>query len=400
MTARLTKPAGSGRSDGSAGSDGSDGSDRSAKSAESAKLTSSAISSKTDYRGLSWLKFIAALLVVANHTSPLALFGPTADFLADNALTRIAVPIFFIASGFFYFRKLTSDPLADRRHLRHYLGSIARLYAIAILLYLPLNVYNGYFSSSISAFSLLRDLAFDGTFYHLWYLPALMIGIAMLHGLYRVLNPAVVMAIACALYAFGLFGDSYYGFITGSDVLTEWYKGTFQAFDYTRNGLFFAPIYLALGAFVARRPQTARRPVMNAVLFAISLSAMLAEASWLHDSSIPRHDSMYVFAVPAVYFLFLWALPHKGPAKRGLREGRAWIYVLHPIAIVLVRGAAKAAGLQPWLIGNSLIHFAAVCVLSIAMAAAAVRLPALKASLPAVWRPTAQKDCQEVSGSS
>ncbi|MFD2328571.1 acyltransferase family protein [Cohnella sp. GCM10020058] len=377
MTARSTK---------SAGSTGSTGSADSANSAYSAK---------TDYRGLSWLKLIAALLVVANHTGPLALFGPKADFLADNALTRIAVPIFFMTSGFFYFRKLTGDPLADRRRLGRYIGSIAKLYAIAILLYLPLNLYNGYFTSSPGALSLLRDLAFDGTFYHLWYLPALMIGISILHGLYRVLNTASVMAIAFALFAVGLLGDSYYGFITNSDVLTGWYKGMFHAFDYTRNGLFFAPIYLALGALVARRPQTASRPVVNAVLFAISLSAMLAEASWLHDGLIPRHDSMYVFAVPAAYFLFLLALPYKGPAKRGLREARAWIYVLHPLAIVLVRGAAKAAGLQPWLIGNSLIHFAAVCLFSIAMAAAVVRLPALKASQPVVWRGTRKKTIRE-----
>lgn len=116
----------------------------------SAKLAGPAKTAKTDYRGLSWLKFIAALLVIANHTGPLARFGPSADFLVDGALTRIAVPIFFMTSGFFYFRKLTGDPLADRRHLRRYLGSIAKLYAIAILLYLPLNVYNGYFSSPSS----------------------------------------------------------------------------------------------------------------------------------------------------------------------------------------------------------------------------------------------------------
>lgn len=354
-------------------------------------MADSAQTIKTDFRGLSWLKFVAALLVVANHTGPLALFGPAADFLVDGALTRIAVPIFFITSGFFYFRKLTGDPRADRRHLRRYLGSIARLYAVAILLYLPLNLYNGYFSaSSFNALSLLRDLAFDGTFYHLWYLPALMIGIVLLYALYQRLKPAAVMTIACALYAVGLFGDSYYGFLAGSDVLTGWYREMFRAFDYTRNGLFFAPIYLALGASVARRPRTVSRPLAHAILFLASLSAMLAEAVWLRAGDIPRHDSMYVFAVPAAYFLLLWALPYKGPAKRGLREGRAWIYVLHPIAIVLVRGAAKATGLQPWLIGNSLLHFAAVCALSIALAAAAVRFPSLR-TIRIAWRPRAKE---------
>ncbi|MDG0814271.1 acyltransferase family protein [Cohnella rhizosphaerae] len=275
------------------------------------RLARPAITAKTDYLGLSWLKFIAALLVIANHTGPFAVFGSSADFLVDGALTRIAVPIFFMTSGFFYFRKLTGDPLADRRHLRRYLGSIAKLYAIAILLYVPLNVYNGYFSSpKFGILSLLRDLAFDGTFYHLWYLPALMIGIAMLHGLYRALKPASVMIVACLLYAVGLFGDSYYGLIAGSGVLTGWYNGMFHVFDYTRNGLFFAPVYLALGAFVARSEKCrSSRPAAHAALFLVSLSAMLAEALWLREGGIPRHDSMYIFAVPAAYFLLLLALP-------------------------------------------------------------------------------------------
>lgn len=218
-----------------------------------------------------------------------------------------------------------------------------------------------------------------------------MIGIAMLHGLYRALQPAAVMIAACLLYAIGLFGDSYYGLIAGNDVLTGWYNGMFHFFDYTRNGLFFAAIYLALGALLARsEKRRPRRPAAHAALFLVSLSAMLAEALWLREGGIPRHDSMYVFAVPAAYFLLLLALPYKGPANRTMREGRAWIYALHPLAIVLVRGAAKAAGLQPWFIGNSLVHFVAVCALSVALAAVAVRFPSVR-TIRTAWLPRAKE---------
>lgn len=287
------------------------------------RLARPAITAKTDYLGLSWLKFIAALLVIANHTGPFAVFGSSADFLVDGALTRIAVPIFFMTSGFFYFRKLTGDPLADRRHLRRYLGSIAKLYAIAILLYVPLNVYNGYFSSpKFGILSLLRDLAFDGTFYHLWYLPALMIGIAMLHGLYRALKPASVMIVACLLYAVGLFGDSYYGLIAGSGVLTGWYNGMFHVFDYTRNGLFFAPVYLALGAFVARSEKCrSSRPAAHAALFLVSLSAMLAEALWLREGGIPGMTACIFSRYRPPIFCCCWRSPTKD--RRAVRCGRA-----------------------------------------------------------------------------
>lgn len=56
--------------------------------------------SKPNYDGLDWLKFVAALLVVANHTGPLLSYSAAADFLLSNLLTRIAVPVFFMTTGF------------------------------------------------------------------------------------------------------------------------------------------------------------------------------------------------------------------------------------------------------------------------------------------------------------
>lgn len=52
----------------------------------------------------------------------------------------------------------------------------AVLYGISIAVYLPLNLYNGYFSGKHFLPELIKDLVFDGTMYHLWYLPASMLG--------------------------------------------------------------------------------------------------------------------------------------------------------------------------------------------------------------------------------
>ena len=60
-------------------------------------------------------------------------------------------------------------------------------------------------------------------------------------------------------------------------------------------------------------------------------------------------------------------LRHTGGSGTALREMSTWIFMLHPWAIVLVRGAAKLAGLAPILVGNSLVHYAAVAALSVMM---------------------------------
>ncbi|WP_169081516.1 acyltransferase family protein [Paenibacillus sp. PL91] len=333
---------------------------------------------KSNYGGLDILKFIVAILVIANHTGPMHAYNANADYLISGILTRIAVPIFFMTSGFFFFRKWTGVHTNDSKAWLGYMKKIGVLYVIAILLYIPLNLYTGYFKESFTLYSFFKDIVFDGTFYHLWYLPALMIGITITYFLYRKMSLTALLAIVSLLYVIGLFGDSYYGLIEGVYGITQFYDAMFFIFDYTRNGLFYAPIYLVLGAWAAKHPLQARKPIIYASLFLLSLGLMFAEAIMLKSLELPRHDSMYIFALPATYFLFQWALLWKGQSGRAFREWRVWIYILHPIAIVLVRGAAKAAGIEAVFITNSLIHFAAVCLLSVVLAAVAVKISDIK----------------------
>ncbi len=46
-------------------------------------------------------RLLSALLVVCNHTSPLDSFAPGADFWLTRVLARVAVPFFFMVSGYF-----------------------------------------------------------------------------------------------------------------------------------------------------------------------------------------------------------------------------------------------------------------------------------------------------------
>lgn len=321
------------------------------------------------YGGIDAVKLIAALLVVAIHTGPLLTYGDYPDFLVTGILARLAVPLFFMASGYLFFRKLKGHVRKDRRALSKYGVRIAALYAIAIVIYLPLNVYKGDFAAGVTAGSLLRDVAVDGTFYHLWYLPALWLGIHLVYFLHKKLPLGGVLAVAFALYAVGLLGDSYYGLAIRSELLKGMFDWLFLWFDYTRNGLFFAPIYLALGLWAARSPvPSGVRGRALPLLFVLSLAALYAEGMLLRGAELPRHDSMYVMLLPAVATLFLLALRWK--VRVGPRAGSVsqWLYLLHPAAIVAVRGLAGAAGLDWLLVDYSLMHYAAVCAVSLAAA--------------------------------
>lgn len=307
-------------------------------------------------------RLAAALLVVAIHTSPLASLSPDADFFLTRVLARLAVPLFFMISGYFLQQ--------GGWRLAHFLKKNACYYAAAVLLYLPLNVYQGAFSLSGAA----RALVFDGTLYHLWYFPAVLLG-ACLAALLRRLGPRAALAAAGGLYLFGLLGDSYYGLAVKLG-LEPVFSALFQVFSHTRSGLFFAPLFLLLGAWARRLP-----PRAAGAGFALSFAAMTAEGFALRVLGFPRHDSMYLFLPLCMACLFSLLLGANRGQNVRLRRVSLFLYLLHPWFIVLVRGAAKALRAEPWLIANSIGHFLAVAAASLLCAFA------LDALLPRPERP-------------
>lgn len=85
---------------------------------------------------LDLFRLAAVMLVVANHTSPLVSVSPLWDFWFTRVLARVAVPFFLMVSGYF----LAKD---QWRRTGVFLKKTCLLYGAAVLLYLPLNWYNG-----------------------------------------------------------------------------------------------------------------------------------------------------------------------------------------------------------------------------------------------------------------
>lgn len=128
---------------------------------------------------LDYFKIITALLVIAIHTSPLTSFNVEADFVLTRVIARTAVPFFLMVTGYFLLPQYIWGKSMDYRPLFRFIQKTLLLYAIAILIFLPVNLYAGQLEN-IEAIDLIRMLIFDGTFYHLWYLPASVTGMLIL----------------------------------------------------------------------------------------------------------------------------------------------------------------------------------------------------------------------------
>lgn len=320
------------------------------------------MNSNQSYTGIDCFRLAAALLVVAIHTSPLLSFSGTGDFILTRVIARIAVPFFFMTSGFF----MISRYVRDTNRLKAFIKNTLQIYLTAMLLYIPVNIYNGYFTKKYLLPNLIKDIIFDGTLYHLWYLPAAALGGAIAWYLVEKTDYTGAMSIAAGLYLIGLFGDSYYGIAEAISVLRGFYDLIFQVTDYTRNGVFFAPIFFVLGGFIADHPQKLSS-AQNICGFAVSLGLMFGEALTLRYYDLQRHDSMYLLLPLCVWFLFHAMLRFRGKRPRYARTTALVIYIIHPMVIIGVRFAAKLFSTQNLFVDNSVIHFFVVCVVSAAL---------------------------------
>lgn len=323
-----------------------------------------------NYAGVDLFRIPAALMVAAIHIAPFSTWNRVGDVLFTYCLGRIAVPFFLMTTGFFVLAPYAKSGFRDKRRLVRFLRQNTLLYLAATLFYFPINWYAGNLPKSVPEF--LKALLFDGTFYHLWYFPAVILG-CLLVAILAKRSMRAGWIYAGIAYLIGLAGDSYYGLIQQIPALKACYDGIFSISNYTRNGIFFAPIYLLLGMAIANPRNRCSKTACRWGL-PISVVFLLIEGYLTDLLHLQRHNSMYLFLLPVLYFLFQMLLRIPGQAPRWVHGGCTLFYLIHPAVIVLVRGAAKITGTTKLFVENSMIHYSAVCVVSLGLVAAVLFL--------------------------
>ncbi len=316
---------------------------------------------KNGYTGIDVFRIIAAVLVIANHTSPLLDFTATGNFVLTSIFARLAVPFFFMTSGFFLIR----DVERGNGKLISFVKKSVLIYGAAILICLPLQIYKGDFSVRPLLPSILKNIFFNGTLYHLWYLPASIIGAVIAWYLVRKFGMKLAFALTVPLYLFGLLGNSYYGITRNVPFLKSLFDEIFIVMDTTQNGIFFAPLFIVLGAMLYSTKDKIIGRIPSIIGFIITLTAMTAEGLILNSKSFQLHDSMYLLLPAVMFFLFSFLMSFRGKRLRGVRDISLIVYLIHPVIIVGIRFASAIVGLEKLFVDNETVMFVTVTVLSL-----------------------------------
>lgn len=297
-----------------------------------------------------------SFMIIAIHIYPFAVISMDLDYIITRIIFRICVPFFLMTTGYY----LLPKALDNKKTLIKYTIKILKLYVLSISLYLPINLYNGYFES-FSIITFIKDLFIEGTFYHLWYFPSLIIGIWLTYFFLKNIDEKFVSIILAILFIIGLLGDSYYKIAMQVGIIKSLLDFVFCIFDYTRNGIFYVPIFLYLGYVISKKTQGFT--VKHVVFLIVSLIMMVLEGYLLYSFNTPKHNSMYIFLIPVSFFLFM-LMSNNHYSNKKVRNIGTSIYIIHPLVIVIVRFLFKFLHFD-YLISNNMIMFLAVSFISL-----------------------------------
>lgn len=299
------------------------------------------VSTKQTFEVVDLVKFLCAILVAAAHVP---IFGYNANPVArvlnygiQEYLARLAVPFFFMCTGFLVFRKTTLDSFSPAVGIKS-AKKTYRFYLIWTLVYAPFILrdilkHPGGIAHGISVF--VRDFVFVGSYVHLWYLNASVFAVLLITLLlYKRVKLSWIIGGALVLYLVGLLPTSYFGLFKGLRAYPFiWDTAKFiqKIIVTTRNGFFEGILFVGLGALLAFKPIKLSLKA-SAIGFACSMLLLLLEVIVLTRLGWIREYDLYLLLVPTVFFLFsmvarMEVRSHK--IYRFLRTFSSLIYFTH-----------------------------------------------------------------------
>lgn len=257
------------------------------------------------FPALDIVKFIMALLLVCAHYA--SEFGQFPG-LIDKAFSIyiIAVPFFLSCSAFLFFYK-------ERSSIKGYIIKIAKMYGAWSAVYFVFVVLDWIINkaSADTILEWLHQALVFSTYYTIWFLPALAVGMLMTFFLTKKLKPGVVIAIAALFYIFGAFGRSYSFALEGTP-LQSFYDGYNMIFHTTRNGVFNAFPFCVVGWMAAsghsKKSFDTRK---NGILSAVFLAAVIGESLLLKLKFHNTDENTVFMLIPFTYFFIRFCVSVK-----------------------------------------------------------------------------------------
>ncbi len=307
------------------------------------------------YQNIDVYKIFLAILVICIHTNPLQDISEMASYILSGCLARIAVPLFFCFSGFLFGQCVTSNKMIFSYALK-YIKKNLWVYIKWSFLYFPIMVLEYYINGKtflLSLFLEIRDSIFIGSYFHLWYFPALILSILLITILfYFKINKGLIFIFSLIIY------------LTG--VLISTYK-IYNINIFTRNGLFFGFLFCSMGFYFSKKNVIENRYKINIIGITFSILFLLVEGLIVKYVFKSANSDMYFSLVLICYFvikIILYNRPIKLIKKNfHFKEFSLFLYCFHPFPLLIWETSYKILSLR----SNSILRFSFVMIVTLIM---------------------------------
>lgn len=270
------------------------------------------------------VKILMAVLIVGIHTEPLG-FNIWLD-RGFGIITRLCVPFFFVVSSYFFWikpKKITS-----------YIKRILVLYFIWSFIYLPFDIH---VLKTMSIKEILQRYLWIGNEHALWYLCASIVGFLIVFVLLKLMNKKMVFIISIMFLIIGCIKS------TWAPLTNSFFK--FEIYDYlgSRNGLFYAFPYIALGMVIAKNVSIRKNEKIIKFVLGMFLSMiLLAIESFLFVLYFGTTSTiLWISVLPCTYYLFMIVKNINIQMSRStalfIRKISTLIYLNHGLFLILFK---------------------------------------------------------------
>ncbi|MDR1012992.1 MAG: acyltransferase, partial [Lactobacillales bacterium] len=253
------------------------------------------------YFFLTLIQYIASILIIMIHCG--RIFPPPVDFFFRSLICKMAVPLFLISTGYFVRKKI----LQNENYKKIWWKRQIKNYFFLSIIYLPLGLMYIHqkinLSLTLYPVALLLGIGYLGTYYHLWYFPALFLGIVWVGFGIKRLGYKLSIILFALLYSFGLL-ETYSSYLKNMGIEQVFY--VYKKYFFTpRNGIFYTPLFILLGFLVCdfQKHSFLTNQIKKKLFFCTFL--MILEGSTLYINQ--GLDTNFLFSLP-LFSLFLFLI--------------------------------------------------------------------------------------------
>ena len=286
------------------------------------------------YELLDIFKFIFCIMIIGIHTDLLNYFSSNTNWYVMHLLFRLAVPFFFITSGFLYGSKILKKD-AD-------ISPITKKYLIRLIIPLIFWLIMGFIPEVIkrdyNVILTIKEIYKNILFYPygaLWYMYALVVSIPILSLFYKKGKFVLPIVLGFFLYIFALLGNSYYFVTFKIPLLKKIMDFYVDHFLCTRNGIFVGILFVSLGVYISKIINSKRINMKLVIIsFILLYLVLIFEVTFIRNRVYLDDNSLFIslpFLVSLLVIIFLKYSRNK--EHKVLRNLSTGMYFMHRVVL-------------------------------------------------------------------